>query len=214
MAYVKWAIILIFWGSVGGLLHYVLPQHDTVRIVGTYEERQELNDWTRIFWAVPDDQSANLINRDVPFIQAIRPDGSNIVYRSEDTGWGWPFYFKFDTANLYTEAADLVSTKTDPEWVSVLHYGWRNEFLSAFPNAISVKAVDSPDYSPIPWFNIIFLTILFAIVWAIWVRWRRFRIARIDPVVEGVEDSLYEAGEVISEKKGRFSKWLGTWKKK
>lgn len=214
MAYVKWAFILIFWGSVAGLLHYVLPQRDTVRIVGTYEERQELNDWTRIFWAVPDDQSANLISRDVQFIQAIRPNSSNIVYRNEDTGWGWPFYFKFDTANLYTEAADLVSTKDNPEWVSVLHYGWRNEFLSVFPNAISVKAVSGPDYRPIPWFNIVFLTIFFALVWAIWVRWRRFRIARIDPVVEGVEDSLYEASEAISEKRGRFSRWLGTWKKK
>ncbi|MGB1390223.1 MAG: DUF1523 family protein [Paracoccaceae bacterium] len=214
MAYVKWAIILIFWGSVGGLLHYVLPQHDTVRIVGTYEERQELNDWTRIFWAVPDDQSANLINRDVQFIQAIRPDGSNIVYRNEDTGWGWPFYFKFDTANLYTEAADLVSTKTDPEWVSILHYGWRNEFLSAFPNAISVKAVDRPDHRVINWFNIIFLTIFAAIAWAIRVRWVRFRERRIDPVMERVEDNLEAAGDAVAERRGRFRRWLDSWKSK
>lgn len=214
MVYIKWAIILIFWGFVGAILNYTLPSYDTVRIVNTYEERQELNDWTRIFWAVPDDQSATLINRDVQFIQAVHPDGNVIVYRNEDTGWSWPFYFKFDTANLYAEANDLISTKETPEWVSVMNYGWRNEFLSIFPNAISIKRVDGPEYSPINWFNIVFLTVFFAIVWAIWVRWRRFRQARIDPMIEDVEDSLYAAGDAISERRGRLRRWLDSWKSK
>ncbi|TMV07112.1 DUF1523 family protein [Ruegeria sediminis] len=214
MVYVKWAIILIFWGSVAAILHYALPQHDVVRIVNTYEERQELNDWTRMFWASPDDQSANLTNRDVQFIQAVRPSGRVVVYRNEDTGWGWPFYFKFDTANLYTEANDAISTKDDPEWVAVTHYGWRNEFLSVFPNAVSIKPVDGPDARIIPWFNIVFLTVFFALLWAVWVRWRRFREARIDPMLESVEDSYYAAGDAIEERRGRLRRWLDSWKSK
>ncbi|WP_171173031.1 DUF1523 family protein [Ruegeria sp. HKCCD8929] len=214
MGYVKWAFILIFWITLGAFLQYTLPQHDVVRIVNTYEERQELNDWTRIFWAVPDDQSANLINRDVQFIQAVRANGRPIVYRNEDTGWSWPPYFKFDTANLYTEANDAISTKDAPEWVSVAHYGWRNEFLSIFPNAVSIKPVEGPDVRIIPWFNIIFLIIFFAILWAIWVRWRRFRAARIDPMIENVEDGFYAAGEAIDERRGRFRRWLDSWKSK
>lgn len=102
MAYVKWGFILTFWTVFGGFLHYTLPQTDIVRIVNTYEERQELGDWTRIFWATPDDQSQTLISRDVQFIQTVRANGRPMVYRNEDTGWGWPPYFKFDTANLYT----------------------------------------------------------------------------------------------------------------
>ena len=102
MAYVKWAFILTFWTLFGAFLHYTLPQTDIVRIVNTYEERQELGDWTRMFWSVPDDQSTGLINRDVQFIQTVRANGRPMVYRNEDTGWGWPPYFKFDTANLYT----------------------------------------------------------------------------------------------------------------
>ena len=52
MAYFKWlfrglVVLLVF-----GFFHYTLAQHDVVRIVNTYEERQELNDWTRIFWQV------------------------------------------------------------------------------------------------------------------------------------------------------------------
>ena len=141
MRFIKWAFLITFWVLFGAFLHYTLPQYDVVRIVNTYEERQELNDWTRIFWSKPDDQSAELLNRDVQFIQGVRPNGDPIVYRNEDTGWNWPPYFKFDTANLYTDANDAVSTKDAPEWVSVMHYGWRNQFLSIFPNAVTIKPV-------------------------------------------------------------------------
>lgn len=212
MVYVKWAFILTFWMLLVGVLHYTLPQYDTVRIVNSYEERQDLNDWTRVFWSNPDDQSANLAGRDVQFIQGVRANGKPIVYRNEDTGWGWPFYFKFDTANLYTEANDAISTKDDPEWVSVMHYGWRNEFLSIFPNAISIKPIEGPDHRVINWFNIIFLTVLAAIFWAIWVRWRRFREARIDPVLEDIGDSIDAAGDNLTEKRGRFRRWLNSWR--
>ena len=123
MAYVKWIFILVFGLLVGGFLHYTLPQHDVVRVVNTFNERRDLGDWTRIFWSSPDKQSATLENRDVQFIQAVRPNGKVIVYRNEDTGWGWPPYFKFDTANLFTEANDAISTKANPEWVRIRHCG-------------------------------------------------------------------------------------------
>lgn len=212
MVYIKWAFILIFWITLGATLQYALPHHDIVRIVNTYEERQDLNDWTRIFWSEPEDQSTSLSSRDVQFIQAVRNNGKPIVYRNEDTGWGWPPYFKFDTANLYTEANDAKSTKDNPEWVVVTHYGWRNEFLSVFPNAISIKHIEGPDVRIIPWFNIIFLTIFFAILWALWVRWRRFREARIDPMLERVEDGYYAAGDALEEQQSKIRRWLDSWK--
>ncbi len=212
MVYVKWAFILTFWLLLGGLLHYALPQFDVVRIVNTYEERQDLNDWTRIFWSEPEDQSASLNSRDVQFIQAVRANGKPMVYRNEDTGWGWPPYFKFDTANLYTEANDAISTKDAPEWVSIMHYGWRNEFLSIFPNAISIRNVSGPDHRVINWFNIIFLVVLAAIFWAIWVRWRRFRARRIDPVLNDIGDSMEAAGDRMAERRGRFRRWLDSWR--
>ena len=214
MRYVKWAIIIVFWSCLGAVLHYTLPQNDIVRIVNTYEERQDLNDWTRMFWSVPDDQSVNLTNRDVQFIQAVTPDGAPRVYRNEDTGWGWPPYFKFDTANLYTEANDAISTRGTPEWYAIKHYGWRNEFLSIFPNAINIRAVEGPDATIIPWLNIVILTILFAIFWAIWVRWRRFRMARIDPVLEDVEEGFDAVGDGIARRRTGLRKWLGSWKSK
>lgn len=204
---IKWTFWITFWVILGAFLHYTLPQKDIVRIVNTYEERQDLGDWTRIFWSDPDDQSMTLSNRDVQFIQAVRPDGSPIVYRNEDTGWGWPPYFKLDTANLYTEANDAISTKAAPEWYVVKHYGWRNFYLSIFPNAISIRQVDGPDASKgIPFVNIFVLLLIAAVFWAIYVRWRRFRRARIDPTLEAIEDDL-------AERRSGFSRWMGTWRR-
>jgi hypothetical protein len=209
MRYVKWALIITFWTIVAAFLHYTLPQRDIVRIVNTYEERQDLGDWTRIFWSEPDSQSASLQDRDVQFIQAVRANGRPIVYRNEDTGWGWPPYFKLDTANLYTEANDAISSRNEPEWVLVTHYGWRNEFLSIFPNAVNIEPVAGPDVGkPIPWVNIIILTLLAAFCWAIWVRWRRFRQRRIDPAIEEMQDSWDAAGDAVTDGRSRIRRWL------
>ena len=209
MRYVKWSVIIAFWAVVAAFLHYTLPQKDIVRIVNTYEERQTLEGWTRIFWSEPDTQTASLRDRDVQFIQGVRESGRPIVYRNEDTGWGWPPYFKFDTANLYTEANDAISTRNDPEWYLVTHYGWRNEFLSIFPNAVSIKPVAGPEVGkPIPWVNIIVLTLLAAFCWAVWVRWRRFRQRRIDPTLEEIEDRWAASGDAAGGRRNRLRRWL------
>ena len=132
--------------------------------------------------------------RDVFFIQTVLNTGDVMVYRNEDTGWGWPPYFKFDTSNLQAEAANLRSTAGDPQWVAIKHYGWRNEIISIYPNAISVRPVAGPDVRIVPWLNIVILVTLVALVWAIYVRWRRFRRRRIDPALDTMGDRLDEGG--------------------
>lgn len=191
MAYVKWSLILLFWAAVLGFFHYTLPQRDIVRVTDTYEKRIDFGE-NSIFWANPDTgNDPNVANREIFFIQTRRARGDVMVYRNEDTGWGWPPYFKFDTSNLQAEAADLRSTSGNPQWAVLTHYGWRNEFLSIFPNAISIRAIPTPQ-TPIgwPWINIVILTLVAATSWAIWVRFRRFKAARLDPVLEDLGDSV------------------------
>lgn len=199
---IKWGFILLILLAIAGFLHYTLPQRDVVRVTGTYSERQELNDWTRIFWSSPDDQTTGLINRDVQFIQAVKANGGPIVYRNEDTGWSWPPYFKFDTATLHAEATDAISNRNVPEWFVITHYGWRNELLSSFPNAIAIRPVEGPEVRLIPWFNIIFVTCLVIFVVFLWRVWQQFHERAVEPLIDNV-------GDRATATRGRFRRWLG-----
>ena len=201
MAYVKWTLIALFWLIVAGFLHYTLPQTDIARITDTYESRTDTTEWP-LFWSQPDSPEAERGLRDVFFMQTRRSGGDVMVYRNEDTGWGWPPYFKFDTANLQAEAADMRSTSEAPRWVAIKHYGWRNEFISIYPNAISVRPVAGPDVSVIPWTAIVILIALATAFWALWVRWRRFRARRIDPALEAAGDRIDDGG-------AKLRGWLG-----
>lgn len=201
MTYVRWTIRIVILLIVGSFLHYTLPQRDIVRVVNTYEERQDFGGWNSIFWNGPSAGTVDAPNRDVLFIQTVKANGETMVYRNEDTGWGWPPYFKFDTADLQTEAADAVSAKDEPEWYAMRHYGWRNTLITIYPNALSMKPVAGPDTRLIPWFNIVFLTLLLIILLSIWRIWRNFRIARIDPVFAEIDHTTDAA-------KGRMAGWL------
>ena len=208
MAIVKWVFWITIWVLVGAVFHYTLPQVDIVRVTDTYEKRVDLGE-NSIFWAQADvGTDGTLANRDVFFIQTRRAKGDVMVYRNEDTGWGWPPYFKFDTSNLQAEAADAKSTEAASQWYAIKHYGWRNEFLTVYPNAISLRPVSGPGASKgIPWLNIIIITLFVAVVYGIWVRWRRFRKARIDPTMEAIEDDL-------AVRTGAVRGWFGSKKKK
>ena len=194
MTYVKWFFTAAFWVLVLAFLHYTLPQHDIARITDTYERRVDpgANRW---FWSnASTGDSTTAQGRDVFFIQTRLAGDDVMVYRNEDTGWGWPPYFKFGTSNLQAEAADARSTAAAPQWVAIKHYGWRNEFLSIYPNAVSIKPVAGPDVRIVPWSSIVILILLVACAWALYVRWRRFRAARLDPALDEMGDNISDAG--------------------
>ncbi|MFY0621059.1 MAG: DUF1523 family protein [Pelagimonas sp.] len=187
MAYVKWVFILAFWLFVGAVLHYTLPQWDVVRVTGTYEKRENPGG-NSLFWAQADTGSDATAPRDVFFIQSQYPDDSVMVFRNEDTGWSWPPFFKFDTADLQAEATNLVSTADAPVWVAVKHYGWRFTPMSIYPNALKMKEVAGPDEREIPWGSIATLVFLIAVFWAVWVRVKRFFDRRLDPIFDRIGD--------------------------
>lgn len=212
MRYVKWTFIAAAVLLVAAFLHYVLPQRDIVRIVNTEVRRVDIgeNAW---FWASPDVGTAAVANRDIRFIETIRPNGRPVVYRNEDTGWGWPPYFKLDSSNLQAEASDLVSTREAPIWVAVRHYGWRNEFLTIFPNAVGVRQVEGPEVRLIPWLNIVILGGLVAFALFLRALWRQFRERTIDPLIEDGQDTYDRIDAFADEKRSGFRKWLDTWRK-
>ena len=181
MAYVRWTFRILFFLIVAAFLHYTLPQRDIVQVNGTEILRQDFSGWNRIFYAQADSgNDSDVINRDLRLINTALPNGRSYVYRNEDTGFGWPPYFKLDSSNLQADAQ--AAARQEGSWYVIRHYGWRNEFLTIYPNAISMKPIEGPDVRLIPYFNIAVIVILFAIYWAIAVRVRRFRQRRIDPL--------------------------------
>lgn len=218
LRFVKWGMLAMVALLFASVLHYNLPQHDIVRIVGTDSKRMDFGE-NSFFWAGPDvGAGTDGLTRDVFFIQTVQPNGKPMVYRNEDTGWGWPPYFKLNSYNLQTTATELVSTKEAPKWVAVTHYGWRNEFFTIFPNAISLREVSGPDATIIPWMSIIILALLGALVVLIWRMLAQFRERMIDPLVDEVGDTIDEIDARADQARdrargvwGRFTAWLGTW---
>lgn len=214
MRYLKYAFWTFFWIVVIAFLHYTLPQRDIARVVETEVRRVDFgeNSW---FWAGADSGQDNAgVNRDVRFINAVLYDGQVMVYRNEDTGWGWPPYFKLDSSNLQTEAADLVSPKATPDWVVITHYGWRNEFLSIFPNAVGVRPIDNPEKTLIPYFNILILIILAGLALGFYRLTQWFRRNTIDPIVEDMGETWDTAADYTDDRKKGFRAWLDTFKGK
>jgi hypothetical protein len=168
-----------------GFLHYTLPQRDVVRIVNVESRLTEVGGFNGLFFAQRDSGSAQASEmRDLRLISTIRPDGRPTVYRNEDTGVLWPPYFKFDSEDLQTEAANLTSTELEPQWVAITHYGWRSNLISIYPNAISIRPVAGPDVSLFPWLNLVILAALALVLFMIWRIWERFEDRVIDPIVD------------------------------
>lgn len=154
------AVLLVVAASALGL-YYILPQYDVVLITGVEVKR------------VDDDGVINAENpadgptRDVYFINTENPDTKKVtVYRNEDTGWSFPWYFKFDSADIQAKAQGY--SRDAQQLALISHYGWRIQILSVFGNITSIKATDSRE-EPFPWFNTLFfsvisLTLLFAFI--------------------------------------------------
>ncbi|MDG4649896.1 DUF1523 family protein [Roseibacterium sp. SDUM158017] len=171
---------------IGAFLHYTLPQRDIVRINGTEIIRTDFSGLNRIFYAQGDSGGAQVDSRDLRLINTVQADGDVMVYRNEDTGFGWPPYFKLDSADLQAEASNLVSSSADPVWVAVTHYGWRSRLLTTYPNAISLREVAGPEVTLIPWLNIVILLILAVVLFMAWRIWERFEDRVIEPAADRV----------------------------
>lgn len=221
MRTVMTTIRAIFLIAILGLLHYVLPQHDVVRITGTEVIRVDFSKFNRLFYAQADSSNTEMPTRDLRLINTQkrktfllgfyrRESEEVMVFRNEDTGWIWPPYFKFDSSDLQAEATANISPPGAEKWVVITHYGWRNRFFSIYPNAIGIREVEGPNVTIIPWINIGFF--IFLIVAWLTVRgmWRQFRERSLDPVMDDIDQVTDRAS---SRARGTLTNWFGSSKK-
>lgn len=219
MRYVKWIFWVVVLAVVFAFFHYTLPQRDVVRVTGTEIIRMDFSRWNRMFFAQKDSGNVEGTNRDLRLINTVYPDGKVMVFRNEDTGFGWPPYFKLDSSNLQAEAADAVSTRDAPQWAVLTHYGWRNEFLTIFPNALSIREIDNPDdIGWIPWLNVIIFVIFGLFALGFYRLTQRFKRRKIDPLVEKMEDRwdqaevrAAQASDNMDAARGSVSGWFRRW---
>jgi len=173
-------------------LSYFLPDRDIVRIVGTDIKRFDI-DKDSPGWDKTDVGTRDIGTRDVRLVNAIRPNGKTIVFRNEDTGFGFPPYFKFDSGDVTTRAQELENL--DNQWVAARHYGWRIKMFSISPNLTSIKRVSGPDVFIFPLFNVVFIGLLVFLWLFLLLKIRAWKTKRIDPTLNKVGDSLEEAAQ-------------------
>lgn len=141
-------------------LHYYLPRHEVVHVTGVEVKRMDADG------VINAENPADGPTRDVYFINTVSIDAARdvVVYRNEDTAWGFPWYFKFDSADLQAKAQDY---SRDANQLAVIrYYGWRLQMFSIFPNITDIKATTSRD-EPFPVFNTLFFAGLLILAGAV-----------------------------------------------
>lgn len=150
------AILFLFF-------HYNLPRTSVVQISGTDTKRvDKAVEVEKVEDGKDKKENVTTQTADVRFINSVSREGKPMVFRNEDTGWGWPPYFKFDSADVTAEAQAFATDQGKP-WVLVKYYGWRFTMFSMFPNVLDLKKIDK-DYTHIPVFNIVFFILLATVV--------------------------------------------------
>ena len=162
-------------GVVGGLVlmaayvtfcAWTLPSKEMIRVTGTETRRSEI---------VERAEEGGVRARDVRYIMAEAEDGSPRMYRNEDTGWGWPPYFKFDSGNLAARAQSLATNPERP-LVAASYYGFRIPMFSAFPNMLEIQMSETGE-RPLPWLTIFVVLVHLVLIVVLAGAYRGFKRA-------------------------------------
>ncbi|MGH6812739.1 MAG: DUF1523 family protein [Methylocella sp.] len=127
-------------------IYYFLPHREVLRIVGT--------DTRRPLGTTKSDVSTHMVF----FINAEDVETKKPrVFHNEDTRWGFPWYFKFNSAELQALAQSIAGVRGT---ALVTYYGWRIKILSVVPNVTNIKRAAPDQKPPIPWFNLGFAAVV------------------------------------------------------
>ena len=142
------AILIALFVAFG--IFYAMPRARIVMITQTEVQRRE----------TPSTAASG--TRDMLLIYATDYQSKKpLVFRNEDN----LFYFKVDSSDVASQAARFAKDTPDSP-VLVRYYGVRFPLFSAYPNAISLKAVPA-DYTHVPWLSVLYLLVVLALfLWA------------------------------------------------
>lgn len=138
--------ILFFAIMTGLAVHYYTPATRIVEITGTETKRSDSEG------PISAINPANGPIRDIYYISTNNEKDKPMMYRNEDTGWSFPWYFKFNSADIQAKA---LSIKESNRHAILVSYGWRFNMFSMFKNILSLKATEDPNASTFSFYTII-----------------------------------------------------------
>lgn len=138
----KYFLILVslsFFIVLGGAVNYAMPSYEETMVTGMEVRRMDKDG------VISKSNPADGEVRDVYFLFTKRPDEGKEkvqVYRNEDTGWGLPPYFKFDSADIQAKAQ---AYSNENKLVQIKYYGWRINWMNEFRNIVAIKPLEEGD---------------------------------------------------------------------
>jgi hypothetical protein len=113
MRVVKWVFGLLVLLLVGAFLHYVLPKQEVVYITDAYSRFVEPGEMRGVRALRGQDAATTegRMGRTCSSSSGGAGTATSVEFRNEDTGFGFPPYFKFDTATLDNQAREAISTQ-------------------------------------------------------------------------------------------------------
>lgn len=133
-AIIKYFLILVMLSLhivLIGAVNYAFPSYEATVVTGMEVRRMDKDGV--ISKSNPPDGEV----RDVYFLFTENPENKKVmVYRNEDTGWGLPLYFKFNSADIQAKAQAFAN---DKKLVQIKYYGWRINWLNEFRNIVSIQ---------------------------------------------------------------------------
>ena len=151
--YFLFLVVFVFHGFMFAVVDYVFPHYDVTRVTGVEVKRVDKDG------PITKSNPADGPMRDVYFINTQNDDGKIMVYRNEDTRWGFPFYFKVGSANLQAQVQALGN---ENKLVQIKYYGWRMTMFDEYRNAVSVKEISgdvTPSHPILSWVFYAFLLV-------------------------------------------------------
>lgn len=171
------SVFILLLTAYGVLLAYSLPRTLKVYVTGAKSQSGSSSSFG-----------------EVRQIQALSLEGESLRFRNENTGWGFPPYFKFNAEELGAQARELA--KIEPRVVvRVRAQGFRLGDSLTTPNLISLKVV--PLHSKeLPLFNWGVLALHVVGAGVLFATRRQRAIRRAEQDEEEWEDETPEPGSV------------------
>lgn len=139
-------VVLLFHTVLFAGVSYVFPHYEVTRVTGVEVKRVDKDG------PITRTNLADGPIRDVYYIYTQKDNSEKpMVYRNEDTRWGFPFYFKFGSANLQAQASNF---QNEHKLVQVKYYGWRLTVFDEYRNAVSMKEAadgETASYPVLSW---------------------------------------------------------------